>query len=121
MSTMLSDKVEQVGGATGDSASGTAGSTENTGATADAVRQQVRQWKDDVIASLKSDKTWGDPQDIDAPAYQTAQALSGVKHAVQADAEEMMHRVEDYVIDHPLKSLCIATAVGFLLGVIWSH
>ena len=118
MSTMLSDKVEQVSGATGDSSSST---SQNTGGLDDAVRQQVRNWKDDVIASLKNDKTWGDPEDLDAPAYQTAHALAGVKHAVRADAEEMMHRVEDYVIDHPLESLCIATAVGFLVGVLWSH
>jgi len=121
MSTMLSDKVEQVSGATGDSSSSSAGSHEQNAAGTDRVRQQVRDWKDEIVASLKNDKTWGDPEDLDAPAYQTAQALAGVKHAVRADAEEMMHRVEDYVIDHPLKALCVATAVGFLLGVLWSH
>jgi ElaB/YqjD/DUF883 family membrane-anchored ribosome-binding protein len=116
MSTMLSDKVEQVSGATGDS-----GSSQGGNAGSDEIRRQVREWKDDVVASLKNDKTWGDPDALDAPRYQTAQALDGVKHAIHADAEEMMHRVEDYVIDHPLKSLCIAAGVGFLIGVMWSH
>ena len=118
MSTMLSDKVEQVGGATGGSSDAT---NENHSGGHNAVRKQVREWKDEIVSSLKNDKTWGDPDALDAPHYQTAEALNGVSHAVRADAEEMMHRVEDYVIDHPLKSLCIAAGVGFVLGVLWSH
>lgn len=118
MSTMLSDKVEQVSGATGGSSHA---ATQDLSGGDDAVRRQVREWKDEVVKSLKNDKTWGDPDALDAAHYQTTEALAGVKHAVYADAEEMVHRVEDYVIDHPLQSLCIAAGVGFLLGVLWSH
>jgi len=118
MSTMLSDKVEQVSGATGSSGESSSG---NTGGD---TREELRQWKDEVLSAIRDDKTWGvgsTKQGLGGGNYQTAEALSGMKDAVRADAEEMMHRVEDWVIDHPLKSLCIATGVGFLLGVIWSH
>jgi len=120
MSTMLSDKVEQVSGATGsnDPASNS-GSSSGSDARAD-----LRQWKDEVLSAIRDDKTWGvgsTAQGLGGGQYQTTEALSGVKDAVKADAEEMMHRVEDWVIDHPLKSLCVAAGVGFLLGVIWSH
>ena len=110
MSTMLSDKVEQVNGATGSSAGGDS-------------REDIRLWKEEVVAAIREDKTWGGgvDQELGAGSCQTVEALNGVKDAVKADAEEVMHRVEDWVIDHPLKSLCIATGVGFLLGVIWSH
>ena len=118
MSTMLSDKVEQVSGATGETESAM---NDRINAGNEDIRRQVREWKDEIVDSLKKDKTWGDPDALDAPQYQTSQALTGVKDAVRADAEEMIHRVEDYVIDHPLKSLGIAVGVGFLLGVIWSH
>ena len=111
MSTMLSDKVEQVSGAAGGADS-----------SHEDVRNQVRQWKDDVVSSLRDDKTWGGDEPLEAGVTtQTREALVGVKDAVRADAVEAMHRVEDYVIDHPMKSLCIAVGVGFLLGVIWSH
>jgi len=118
MSTMLSDKVEQVGGAAGGSESGNSGAASNHG----DIRNQVRAWKDDVIASLRSDKTWGgDEPEGAGVATHTREALSSVTDAVRADAVDAMHLVEDYVIDHPLKALGIAVGVGFLLGVIWSH
>jgi ElaB/YqjD/DUF883 family membrane-anchored ribosome-binding protein len=113
MSTMLSDKVEQVGGATGDSSSGSG---------YDDIRNQFRAWKDDVIASLRSDKTWGGGEaEETGVASHTREALTSVKDAVRADAVDALHCVEDYVIDHPLKALGVAVGVGFLLGVIWSH
>jgi len=121
MSTMLSDKVEQVSGAAGGSPSEGNMSNENSGGE---VRDELRKWKDEVLSAIKDDETWGvgsTGQGLGGGHYQTTEALTGVKQAVQADAEEMMHRVEDWVIDHPLKSLCVAAGVGFLLGVIWSH
>ena len=119
MSTMLSDKVEQVSGATGSQSEGNMSSDQGGD-----VRDEMRQWKDEVLTAIRDDKTWGvgsTGQGLGGGSYQTTEALAGVKDAVKADAEEMMHRVEDWVIDHPLKSLCVAAGVGFLLGVIWSH
>jgi len=110
MST-LTDKVEEVTETT-------------TGGDQSSARDELRQWKDEVLAAIRDDKTWGvgsTAQGLGGGHYQTADALSGVSNAVKADAEEVMHRVEDWVIDHPLKSLGIAAGVGFLLGVIWSH
>src|SRR3954453_2924729 len=103
MSTMLSDKVEQVSGAPGRSGESFSG---NTGGD---TREELRQWKDEVLSAIRDDKTWGvgsTAQGLGGGHYQTTEALTGVKQAVQADAEEMMPRVEDWVIDHPLKSLC---------------
>jgi ElaB/YqjD/DUF883 family membrane-anchored ribosome-binding protein len=54
-------------------------------------------------------------------APQTKDAIVGVKDAVKADAQEAIADAEDWVIEHPLKSLCIAAGVGFILGVLWAR
>lgn len=119
MSTMLSDKVEQVGGAVGGSPDIPAVEVNPLGSTpVSDLRAELKRWKDEVLAAIHDDKTWGGSGSLGGG--NTREALAGVTTAVKSDAHELVHQVEDYVIEHPIKSLCIAAGVGFLLGVMWS-
>lgn len=51
----------------------------------------------------------------------TKSVVSELGPAVKADVQEMRFIAEDYVIEHPLKTVALAAGVGFLLGVLWSR
>jgi ElaB/YqjD/DUF883 family membrane-anchored ribosome-binding protein len=127
MSTMLSDKVEQVGGAVG-AAGGLAGTETSAGARplGGDIRDDLRRWKDEVLSAIDERLAGAGGSDGPSRAWQgagglqTREAIADVGQAARSDAREFARRVEDYVREHPLKALGIAGGTGFLLGVLWS-
>jgi hypothetical protein len=125
MSTMLSDKVEQVGGASAGVADGLLLGEPRLHATAGGadVGEDLRRWKADLLAAV--DRRLSGAGQARPPQatghYQSSEALSDVGQAVRADFREVARQIETCVLEHPLKALGAAVGVGFLLGVIWSH
>jgi len=137
MTTMLSDQAERVGDAT------TIGGT-----PPEDLRADLRRWKDEVLAAIRSERATAYGVDeygasevavpsLAVASYGTAsdagccggsgaightkQAVADVGQAVKADALTAKLRTEAYVSDQPLKALGIAAAVGFAIGVCWNR
>lgn len=135
MTTMLSDQAERVGDAT------TIGGT-----PPEDLRADLRRWKDEVLAAIRSERAtaygvdeYGAAEVAVPPlavvSYGTAtdsgccggavghtkQAVADVGQAVKADALTAKLRTEAYVADQPMKALGIAAAVGFVVGVFWNR
>ena len=103
MSTMLSDKAEQLGAGSAGVIGGSAG----TGSTGT------------MTVEVTEIPVGGGDCGCPGMAGNTKQVLSEVVPAVKADAQELKFRTEDYVIEQPLKAIGIAAGVGFVLGVLW--
>ena len=118
MSTMLSDKAEQLGagsaGVSGTGASGAGGSSAAGSIGASSAGTMTVEVTE--IPVTGGDEDCG----CAGMAGNTKQVLSDIVPAVKADAQELKFRTEDYVIEQPLKAVGIAAGVGFVLGVLWS-
>lgn len=132
MSTMLSDKVEQVGGAVGAAGGLSSVETGAGGRPSSDLHADFRRWKDEVLSAIDHrlagtqrtapyDRVPAASGRYQSGRYQTADAVAGVQEAVQADAREFGHQIGEYVVEHPLKAVAIAAGAGFLLGVLWSR
>lgn len=117
MSTMLSDKGEQLGagspGAAGLGASGAGMGGLGSAGTMTVEVTEIPVTDSGAGAGLGDCGCAG-------VASNTKQVLADVGPAVKADAQELKFRAEDYVIENPLKAVGIAAGVGFVLGVLWT-
>ena len=128
MTTMTSDKAEQLGagsaGVSGASAMGAGSSGMNPpGMNPSGVGTSGAGSADGTLTVEVTEipVTGGDDADCGVGvAGNTKQVLSEVVPAVKADAQDLKFRTEDYVIEQPLKAIGIAAGVGFVLGVLWS-